>query len=512
MEHVKVLEGEQSLLLASLISLGLELRWVETATGLPCGVQHHRYASHAHWIGIEDLDRLREAVEERAESDPELWQDHAERCTAAAGRLTAAARSLAELAGGDPSRAELAAGFTAFADATKEAAPFLVVTPVVRAALTSRVERGIDAEAPGDAARERAAQGLRQLLARAGEPDAAQESRDFYGLVLEVMRDDEAATLLRSTSPAIAAERMRNDFPTLYGLMREHARAHGWLRARGHGSAPQPPKELVERMQAVVLRWPPETVREAAQPEPVPDLQAALGFPPSPSLARLAGSLRAIVALPCSRVGVHRRAAAVAAPFFEKVAQAVKPEPPDAEHVLFASASEIEAALDERAPFPTAATERRVHGSFTVERVSGDLRVGDPQQPEDGQGPREAEPLTGMTASRGRATGRVRVILAAPQVHALGVGEVLVTATSTPDAIGGESVFPTRAGPRDGIGHAAAIVTDEGGFLSHAAIVAREQGIPCIVGTERATSELRDGQIVEVDATRAVGRITLLGS
>jgi pyruvate, water dikinase len=99
------------------------------------------------------------------------------------------------------------------------------------------------------------------------------------------------------------------------------------------------------------------------------------------------------------------------------------------------------------------------------------------------------------------------VILAAPQVHELGVGEVLVTATSTPDAIGGESVFPTRAGPPDGIGHAAAIVTDEGGFLSHAAIVAREQGIPCIVGTERATAELRDGQVVEVDATQAVGRI-----
>ena len=47
---------------------------------------------------------------------------------------------------------------------------------------------------------------------------------------------------------------------------------------------------------------------------------------------------------------------------------------------------------------------------------------------------------------------------------------------------------------------ASAIVTDEGGITSHAAIVSRELGIPCIVGTGNATSVLRDGQIVTVDA------------
>ncbi|MGH2690024.1 MAG: PEP-utilizing enzyme, partial [Actinomycetota bacterium] len=124
-----------------------------------------------------------------------------------------------------------------------------------------------------------------------------------------------------------------------------------------------------------------------------------------------------------------------------------------------------------------------------------------------GGGPDAAPALTGMTAARGRAVGTVRVILAAPQVHRLEVGDVLVTSTSTPDAMGGESVFPTRAGPPLGIGNAAAIVTDEGGSLSHAAIVAREQGIPCIVGTEHATTLLTDGQVVEIDATRAEGRI-----
>ena len=48
---------------------------------------------------------------------------------------------------------------------------------------------------------------------------------------------------------------------------------------------------------------------------------------------------------------------------------------------------------------------------------------------------------------------------------------------------------------------AVAIVTDEGGITSHAAIVSRELGLPCIVGTEHATKALKDGDFVEVDAT-----------
>jgi phosphohistidine swiveling domain-containing protein len=46
---------------------------------------------------------------------------------------------------------------------------------------------------------------------------------------------------------------------------------------------------------------------------------------------------------------------------------------------------------------------------------------------------------------------------------------------------------------------AGGLITDEGGMLSHAAILAREMGIPCIVGTQRATQVLRDGDRVMID-------------
>jgi phosphoenolpyruvate synthase/pyruvate phosphate dikinase len=55
---------------------------------------------------------------------------------------------------------------------------------------------------------------------------------------------------------------------------------------------------------------------------------------------------------------------------------------------------------------------------------------------------------------------------------------------------------------------AAAVVTDTGSILSHAAVVAREYGIPAVLGTGTATRTLRDGQMVEVDGTAGVVRIT----
>ena len=93
----------------------------------------------------------------------------------------------------------------------------------------------------------------------------------------------------------------------------------------------------------------------------------------------------------------------------------------------------------------------------------------------------------GLGASPGNATGRVRVLASPSDEGKLKPGEVLVTTMTSPDWV------PIMR-------RAAAIITDAGGMTSHAAIVSRELGIPCIVGARTATSELRDGMIVTIDA------------
>ncbi len=99
--------------------------------------------------------------------------------------------------------------------------------------------------------------------------------------------------------------------------------------------------------------------------------------------------------------------------------------------------------------------------------------------------------VTGLGASPGLVSGTARIIQAIGEASRLEKGDILVTAMTAPDWV----PLMRRAG---------AIVTDEGGMTSHAAIVSRELGIPAIVGTGEATRVLTDGQEITVDASHGV--------
>ncbi len=94
--------------------------------------------------------------------------------------------------------------------------------------------------------------------------------------------------------------------------------------------------------------------------------------------------------------------------------------------------------------------------------------------------------LEGSGASPGIGVGVVRIIKSMEDLSKIKKGEVLVTEMTNPDMV----VAMQRS---------AAIVTDEGGMTSHAAIVSREMGIPAIVGTGEATSVLKDGMKITID-------------
>ncbi len=99
----------------------------------------------------------------------------------------------------------------------------------------------------------------------------------------------------------------------------------------------------------------------------------------------------------------------------------------------------------------------------------------------------------GLCASSGIARGRVKIVKSATEVSKVEKGDILVAVMTRPDYVAGMK-------------KAAAIVTEEGGVTCHAAIVSRELKIPCVIGTKIATKALKDGQMVEVDATNGIVR------
>ena len=96
--------------------------------------------------------------------------------------------------------------------------------------------------------------------------------------------------------------------------------------------------------------------------------------------------------------------------------------------------------------------------------------------------------LEGMAASSGIASGKVRIVKNMEDLSKIQSGDILVTKMTNPDMV----VSMQKS---------SAIITDDGGLTAHAAIVSREMGITAVVGTGKATNELKEGEIITVDGS-----------
>jgi len=163
--------------------------------------------------------------------------------------------------------------------------------------------------------------------------------------------------------------------------------------------------------------------------------------------------------------------------------------------VHFCNRDEVDAAITGRAtPIDTVADRRgtwerhrRLSAPVTIghpPRLVGDVidkavRAARTEQPAEGA-------ILGHPASAGRATGPVRIIAGPEDFEAFSDGDILVAKATSP------AWTPLFA-------RAAAVVTDGGTLAAHASLVAREYGIPAVVGTSDATSRLHNGQMITVD-------------
>lgn len=99
--------------------------------------------------------------------------------------------------------------------------------------------------------------------------------------------------------------------------------------------------------------------------------------------------------------------------------------------------------------------------------------------------------LKGVPASPGEVAGKVRIIMQPADVSKLRENEILVAPFTSP-------LFTSA------ILKASAIITNEGGVMSHGAIVARERAIPCVTGTKKATEILNDNQQIVVNGDEGI--------
>ena len=97
--------------------------------------------------------------------------------------------------------------------------------------------------------------------------------------------------------------------------------------------------------------------------------------------------------------------------------------------------------------------------------------------------------LKGIGASPGTESGVVKILEKIEEIDKINEGDILVTKMTTPDMV-------------PAMKKASAIVTNDGGLTCHAAIISRELGTPCVVGTKKATEVLKEGDVITVDGEK----------
>lgn len=172
-----------------------------------------------------------------------------------------------------------------------------------------------------------------------------------------------------------------------------------------------------------------------------------------------------------------------------------------ADDVFYLRDAELRAALEGTLDDPAAAVRRHKQEMARWANVTPPANIGappaegapgwEPKPSFDGARPNE---LPGNGASAGVARGPARVLMSLTEADRLKPGDILVARTTMP------AWTPLFA-------VASAVITETGGMLSHAAVVAREYGIPAVLGVTEATRRINDGQLLEVDGTQGVVRL-----
>jgi len=168
---------------------------------------------------------------------------------------------------------------------------------------------------------------------------------------------------------------------------------------------------------------------------------------------------------------------------------------PDAEAVFFLTHQELQACLAGDTTLAPLTLARRTTYAYQMGLVFEETFMGRPEPVRPVFDARDGE-VIGKPVSVGVARGKARVVLTLEEASELEAGEILIAPITD---VGWTPYFGLLGG----------LATDVGSAVSHGAVVAREYGVPCIVGTQHGTSMFRTGDRVELDGS--TGRLRLLG-
>jgi phosphohistidine swiveling domain-containing protein len=488
----------QPVLFNSYVLTGYQDLYYEEVLRMPRGIHSLKYAEGQ--VILEENDSAEFAKQLAQNTNPEYLQFFIDKCRDESDNLLQTAKKIESEAPYDSkSNSELAVLLTRYNSAVFRTMTFLTTIVVFEDVLQDHVEsqlashceeHNIDAEPENY---------LSSLIFPQEESIPSQALIDLYQLGDEVESNSSLSELFEMDPDEILDQ--MGEYPEFEQNFEEYLEEYDFMNMEYYAGQPLQPKGLVERINDVKSQAKErlKRIRQDQQRKEKELEQAIKELDLTAESKSLIDSTREIHYLRQYRADALFKAGRRVRRLFETIGDRLGIS---YDEIVYMTHDEIVDSVLEGELTVEKETIRARQDRYAIiwddqERsiVTGDAV--DDELEAVATGEEKIKELEGNVAFSGEYQGSVSIVTDSDEIDKVQDGDVLVSPMTDPYFV----PAMLRAG---------AIITDEGGILSHAAIVSRELGIPCVVGTETATSALEDGSDVEVDASGDVGTIRVI--
>lgn len=500
-EWVRIVERKHTPLFVGFIVAGLRKELIKEATQVEHDFKNFKKIGLDLYFDRTEMKNLTSKIMQKTkENGINYLRQHADRCYSQCERLLKTSREISAADRyGELSNRELAHLFSEYSKEAEKLGSYLTTVIACQNALEPIFDEN-----------------LRNALEKRGKKDLFDEYKSALSipskdnLFVQNMKE-----LISFASEIEGSEKLRNLFglpdnevirklpeidPSFWKQMQSYVSQFGWMKPQYYRGEPYSEMDVILRLKTILTDDCTKKKQEMSQEKTQRSARLArimteLG---STNLTELVEIMRDYLHLRTYRLEVFLIANEYARQLLEEIARRLGATYDD---IIFLTQTEILQSLGKDETPKLTVMKGRKEG-FAIIMIGGKVSIYEgPSYEKLAKKEAEAkiikEKIEGRVASIGKAQGPAKLVLVTDDIYSVNKGDIIVATMTTPNFI-------------PAIEKCSAIVTDEGGILCHAAIVSREFGIPCIIGTGDATKKINNDDIIEVDASREVGIVNIV--
>src|SRR3989344_3089441 len=453
-----VVKTKASVLFQWFVFEGHRQPYFNKSIGLDFGLRNQKIVADEVSIDLNEFSILEKLLEARVKADPQFIDKFINRCYQYSNQLLNTSKEVR----GNTLSADL---FLRYQNSVLHLMPFLntilVMDTILKKFITSLFssELGITKPSNQDEL-------LTKLLIPQKKSLFVQETEMIFKIAVKIQQDTRADVSMD---------------------IKQYLENFSWIPVIAYYGNFSTEEEVRQRLIKLVKENPLEKIKQslAVKKETETNYRRALNsIKHCPRLLNLISLSQELLYLQTYRLDVFFLAYYHSYPMFEQIAKFLNSSPQD---IVFHTGPEIVDLIKAKSRLDQNEINRRKECyALILEDDKFTLISGKSARPI--LGPQTDQTIVrGSVANRGRATGTARLVFSVEDMKKVSTGDIIISTNTIPQLV------PAMI-------KSAGIITDVGGMLSHAAIVSRELGLPCIVGTRNATKIFKDGDLVELNA------------